>query len=218
MIVNCPECKKEISEKAETCPNCGYRLSQAEIETLKKEKKQANKVGSIGCLSIIIIALLFFFKPWSYINQSSDSSTYQDSTSDSFSEEKMPLAYQLATIENKSYVSEDGSLVRRFESLLNQLESKYVDDKQKIADVTVTGYENLAKRGIEESMITLMEGMLQIYDSKTENMVYHEYLASYVVLRVRGRSDQEALKILQEMINETGITTVIRALKMGVQN
>lgn len=213
MIVNCPECKKGISEKAEICPNCGYRLSQAEIETLIIAKKQANKVGSIGCLSIIIIALLVFLKPWSYLGQSSDSSAYQSSNSDSFSEAQISLAYQLATIESKSYVSEDCSLVRRFELLLNQLESKYVDDKQKIADVTVAGYENLAKRGIEESMIILMEAMVQINDPKTDNMVYHEYLASYVVLRVRGRSDQDALYILQKMINETGIATVIKALK-----
>lgn len=26
MLINCPECNKEISDKAETCPNCGYKL------------------------------------------------------------------------------------------------------------------------------------------------------------------------------------------------
>ena len=25
-LINCPECNKEISDKAETCPNCGVRL------------------------------------------------------------------------------------------------------------------------------------------------------------------------------------------------
>lgn len=27
-LINCPECKKEISDKAKFCPNCGYLLSQ----------------------------------------------------------------------------------------------------------------------------------------------------------------------------------------------
>ena len=30
MLINCPECNKEISEKAEICPNCGYRLPKSE--------------------------------------------------------------------------------------------------------------------------------------------------------------------------------------------
>lgn len=30
MLINCPECNKEISDKAETCSNCGYRLPKPE--------------------------------------------------------------------------------------------------------------------------------------------------------------------------------------------
>ena len=29
-LINCPECNKEISDKAECCINCGYRLPKAE--------------------------------------------------------------------------------------------------------------------------------------------------------------------------------------------
>lgn len=25
-LIECPECKKEISDTAKTCPNCGYEL------------------------------------------------------------------------------------------------------------------------------------------------------------------------------------------------
>ena len=27
-LVKCPECKKEVSDTAETCPHCGYRLKK----------------------------------------------------------------------------------------------------------------------------------------------------------------------------------------------
>ena len=26
-LINCPECKKEISDKVKACPNCGFPLS-----------------------------------------------------------------------------------------------------------------------------------------------------------------------------------------------
>ncbi|MDE6221545.1 MAG: zinc ribbon domain-containing protein [Lachnospiraceae bacterium] len=28
-LINCPECKKAISSKATTCPNCGYPIHSA---------------------------------------------------------------------------------------------------------------------------------------------------------------------------------------------
>lgn len=30
MLINCPECNKEVSDKAEICPNCGYKLQKLE--------------------------------------------------------------------------------------------------------------------------------------------------------------------------------------------
>lgn len=30
MLINCPECNKEISDQAEICPNCGYKLPKPE--------------------------------------------------------------------------------------------------------------------------------------------------------------------------------------------
>jgi len=29
-LINCPECKKEISDKAESCPHCGFPLIQVQ--------------------------------------------------------------------------------------------------------------------------------------------------------------------------------------------
>lgn len=27
MLINCPECNKEVSDKAEICPNCGFKIN-----------------------------------------------------------------------------------------------------------------------------------------------------------------------------------------------
>ena len=29
-LINCPECNKEVSDKAEICPHCGYKLPKQE--------------------------------------------------------------------------------------------------------------------------------------------------------------------------------------------
>lgn len=34
-LIYCPECKKQISNKAATCPNCGYPLNETLIDNTK---------------------------------------------------------------------------------------------------------------------------------------------------------------------------------------
>ncbi len=48
-LVNCKECKKEVSDRAKTCPNCGIKNPGIGV------KQQAG-----GCLFIIIIAAVLF--------------------------------------------------------------------------------------------------------------------------------------------------------------
>ena len=44
-LIKCPECGAEISDKAETCPNCGYGVQThyTKIE-LEKQKAIHNKI------------------------------------------------------------------------------------------------------------------------------------------------------------------------------
>ena len=44
-IINCPECGKEVSEKAESCPNCGYSIikyfeEKKAVESINQERKR----------------------------------------------------------------------------------------------------------------------------------------------------------------------------------
>lgn len=70
-LIKCPECEKEISDHAESCPNCGYPLhkkilpvppkepmSDDEIEEWKEAKSVRN--SNIAVAAIIgVIALIF---------------------------------------------------------------------------------------------------------------------------------------------------------------
>ena len=44
-MINCPECGKEISDNAKSCPNCGYSLKKS----FKKKSKKTGKNQSILC-------------------------------------------------------------------------------------------------------------------------------------------------------------------------
>ena len=54
-LVECPECRKHISEDAELCPNCGKRFSETPIEN-----KQGLGSGLLGFILIGFSVATFF--------------------------------------------------------------------------------------------------------------------------------------------------------------
>lgn len=54
-LILCPECKKQISETSSACPSCGYDFKAAKT---KLEQAQAAKGCGIGCLVIVVIAVV----------------------------------------------------------------------------------------------------------------------------------------------------------------
>ncbi len=65
-MINCPECKKEISDKALVCPNCGYPLSNnisnADFSMKKKIPGRGFGVSGLvmGILGVIYSPLTLF--------------------------------------------------------------------------------------------------------------------------------------------------------------
>lgn len=53
-IIQCPECKKEISDTAPSCPGCGYAFKTKPAEVIVKKK-------GIGCGGAILVVFIFAF-------------------------------------------------------------------------------------------------------------------------------------------------------------
>lgn len=53
-LIKCPECGKEVSSTAKSCPNCGHPIAPEKVveKTVIKEKKKGS------CLSKIVIAII----------------------------------------------------------------------------------------------------------------------------------------------------------------
>lgn len=74
-LINCPECNKEVSDKAENCIHCGYPL-KAHLGI----KKTANKTNyikyiiAIGILMLVCIVIAFGFKAIDKIKETNNNS------------------------------------------------------------------------------------------------------------------------------------------------
>jgi len=110
------------------------------------------------------------------------------------------LEYKLAVINAGFHVSKDHYTIGRFRNLLNELSYTYVENRQQIADMSVTAQQILKERGIKESLLNIMEGINQIFPRKIENQKYAEYAAAYLTLRSKGESHRDAIVGLKALV------------------
>jgi hypothetical protein len=60
-LIACPECKKQISDSAGNCPNCGYQITPEKVAEIKEKLQQQKKNVKMGCLSLIVILFVIGF-------------------------------------------------------------------------------------------------------------------------------------------------------------
>ena len=45
-LINCPECKKEVSDQSSSCPHCGYPISRSKMAATHYEQQYATPVSN----------------------------------------------------------------------------------------------------------------------------------------------------------------------------
>lgn len=115
------------------------------------------------------------------------------------------LEHDLAVINAKGYVADDDITIKRFRALLRQLDATFPEDQQQIADKSVWAINRLEEDGIDQSLLELMEGMNQLFSRPVKNQEYASYLASYLTIRLAGKSHAECVEGLKALIHGLGI-------------
>lgn len=122
-LIKCPECNKEISDKAKLCPNCGYEQNQQTISSKQSDKKG----GRIGCGTwfIVIVIILFIF----YLLGSPDDNTKRTSLTNH--EAKIVAEGQVETmLKSPSTAKFSGLSETEFEPIKNGFKvTGYVDSQ-----------------------------------------------------------------------------------------
>jgi hypothetical protein len=101
-LIECKECKKEVSSEAKTCPNCGFDLQK---ETNKKK-------SNIGCIvAIVLIGIIFLIIQLSPSSNESNKAMEAFIVSQDFvsSELKTPSEAEYPTF-NDSFVTISGNI------------------------------------------------------------------------------------------------------------
>jgi len=115
------------------------------------------------------------------------------------------LEYQLAVINAGRQVAENDPTVSQFRVLLHTLSVKYVENKQQIADMSVTAQNILRDAGIEENLLNIVNGINKVMSSTIENQSFAEHAAAYTTLRKKGFSHNEAIQGIAEMLESLGV-------------
>lgn len=88
-LINCPECKKEVSNSALSCPHCGFQLIEKKEPKAKPQLKNPKKKNS-GCIIWLIVIAILIIILYNYESSGDSSSSSGSSSSNKF------LAYNYA--------------------------------------------------------------------------------------------------------------------------
>lgn len=117
-------------------------------------------------------------------------------------------AYKSAVVNNGSYVDCSHMTAKRFDSLLNLLARKYVENDIQIGSITARLVNDMLRpKGINISYLNVMEGLNTIIPPG--RFKYGNVLATYTVLRRSGYSHDKAIRVIQQLIDTRQLRKVI---------
>lgn len=209
-LIPCPECKKNISESAENCPNCGYKLTPEKISKIKENQKKNSQGVGIGCLIIVIILIVICAIPSTDSSKKKLKMLKREDTASSLQSKPIVLPkYQIVEVEDVSFNNVKRYRVRSYvDKILSYRENELVSEKI-IAEITKSKSSNaisifyyLPESDINSSYTAGMAEWAPYGDwSKADEIITGDY--SKHQLKV---SQGNALGIDSEKVKVIGIT------------
>jgi hypothetical protein len=158
-LIKCPECQKEISDSAPSCPSCGYVL-KGKVESSAKPEKPKKKRG---CLTVVIIILLFLVVAGIMGNDSKDKSASSSLPNQSPSQPTQASAAKPAKPDTQASAAKPAK--PDFTVSASQIAGEYsnneiaADQKYQGKKVRITAnIEDIGKDILNEPYITFSDG------------------------------------------------------------
>ena len=111
-LIKCPECNKNVSDKAENCPHCGYSFETKKTNSSNNLKNLKNKWNNKYLLVLVAVLvggyLLFFNKPKENTN-TNPNTELQPNTNGNYEFNQNGKYFEFPT-NYKVYVSKDNSI------------------------------------------------------------------------------------------------------------
>ena len=181
-LIKCPECGKEISDKATLCPNCGY-------EGFKKKKKIIKKniviIGIIVTIIVLVIAMLIlsqFVLKNNELNKNSEQTQLIDvETVDDFLENFSDCAASyLLTSKALKYIKNNADKGEYFVVSLTNIVSEL---KRQGIDTQQVEYITNAKNINSITSISQNEEVKKSYAEFVQSLCsYNTYVLSFAVI------------------------------------
>lgn len=117
---------------------------------------------------------------------------------------------KLASISDGYIHTDSEPIAKRYNNILNQLESKYIETQERIADMLTVAKSELANVGLSEPLINIMEGINLLNDKYTTNKKFAEYVTLYIILRRKGYTHIETIQNMQVLLNVESMDAIIK--------
>lgn len=181
-------------------PETSSQNSTPSLSSGKKSNQNKYNVGEIIVKILVAVSLIFVV----FIICVKLSLTGSSQKSSSNLKVKS-WEYKLAMLNAGGSIREDDITVKRFKHLLENMTQLFPEENDEgIADGIVVTRNFLEKKGISESLLNIAESLNKVFITNKGNIKYNELCASYMTLRVKGKSSREAVLGLQSMFDALG--------------
>lgn len=179
----------DMLDERVTCPHC-QSITIAPKPPEKRRRIRPEVWPTLFISSLVLYAVAGFF-----INRLKDDSPQPSTAKDVIA--NATTAETLSMLETMDFSRPEPLLANRFESLLQQLDTKYNESAEEIAKLTLEARGLLRDKGINESMLAIMEGLNLIITTPKAGIPYSMTATFYVMNRDQGYTHDASLRMIK---------------------
>lgn len=177
-LSECRECGNEVSDEAESCPECGVPNPAGE----SSGSGCGTGCGTAATVIFLVLAVLWIIGASMDSDSSRTTGDFESASSTQVhvTDTSGPAAKLAAIDADSRYVSR--SQLRQYRSAMDQAEEDCTNSRQEISDTVATGVELAAEDGMTVTHLELLESLPLAVPDETAPMDCKQVLAATLTL------------------------------------